>query len=103
MPAPPSVPPPRRPGLARTSPERLERDVRLAAIFRRWVRRLGIPLTELADAWHISERVVRDLLIAEKALHASDILLALPDPYRRRFLEEVDRERSLLKTGTDHG
>lgn len=98
--APPSVPPPRRPGLARCSPERLERDVRAATIVRRWASRLHVPVAELAEAFGVSERAARDLLACERPLHLGD-LLALPRPYALRLLDEL-RGELLDPTGTEH-
>ncbi len=98
MAAPPSVPPPRRPGLVKATPERFARDVRTATVVRRWARELRIPATELAEALGVSERVVRDLLDATKPFHLSD-LAALPRAYRRRLVDEL--ERDLDATGSD--
>lgn len=81
MSAPASVPPPRRPGLARCRPEVLELRLLTAAWLRAWCRETGTSRRDLVAAWSCSRRVVDERLDGTRPIHLED-LAALP-PARR--------------------
>lgn len=88
LPAPSQPPPPRRPGLRATSPERYEHMLVARDVLRAFVRRRRISERDLATCWCVSTKVVRDKLAGVLPIHLGEVL-ALPNRLCLDLLDEV--------------
>lgn len=82
----------RKPRLAIENPRMLAAERCAANVLDAWVRRRGVHNAELAEAWGVSEAIVRGLRTRERPLRVAHVLM-LPATARRALfalLEDAD-------------